>query len=112
TQEQDPKDRGRFSVLSPSIDSQGTVTGLRNGLEDESTRLNLNVLLTLDKQLARSARTLLMGLPGMTEDVADSILDWMDTDDEPREYGAESDYYAALNPPYSAKNGPLETVEE
>jgi hypothetical protein len=48
----------------------------------------------------------------MTEDVADAILDWLDTDEQPREYGAEADYYATLDPPYGAKNGPLETVEE
>jgi type II secretory pathway component PulK len=59
-----------------------------------------------------SARQLLMALPSMTETVADSILDWLDADDEPREYGAESDYYASLDPPYACKNGPLDTVEE
>jgi hypothetical protein len=53
-----------------------------------------------------------MGLPGMTEDVADAILDWMDADDEPREYGAERDYYASLSTPYAPRNGPLLTVEE
>ena len=37
-----------------------------------------------------------MGLPGMTEDVADAILDWLDTDDEPRELGAEIEYYSGL----------------
>ena len=30
----------------PSLDSDGKLNGLRHGLEDESTRLNLNVLLT------------------------------------------------------------------
>jgi type II secretory pathway component PulK len=110
--EDDPKLRGSYSVLSPSIDSQGTVTGIRHGLEDESTRLNLHVLLILDKQVAGSGRTLLMGLPGMTEDVADSILDWMDPDDEPRELGCEVEYYSTLTPAYGCKNGPVDTVEE
>ena len=54
----------------------------------------------------------LMAMPGMTDDVADAILDWIDEDDEPREYGAEWDYYAQLQPPYKPKNGPLDTVEE
>jgi type II secretory pathway component PulK len=58
------------------------------------------------------ARQLLMALPGMDEAVADAILDWLDEDDEAREYGAESAYYATLEPPYAAKNGPLDTVEE
>ena len=42
--------------------------------------------------------------------VADAILDWIDKDDEAREFGAESDYYNAQTPPYSAKNGPLDTI--
>lgn len=58
------------------------------------------------------ARSLLMALPGMDEAVADAILDWLDEDDEAREFGAESAYYATLEPPYAAKNGPLDTVEE
>src|SRR4029077_14453401 len=106
------KDRGCFSVIAPGIDSDGNISGVRHGLEDESTRLNLNVLLILDKQVPGSGRTLLMALPSMTEDVADAILDWLDPDDEQRELGAEVDYYSGLSPPYGAKNGPLDTVEE
>lgn len=58
------------------------------------------------------ARDLLMTLPGMTEDVADAILDWIDEDDEPRDFGAESEYYTTLDPPYAPRNGPLVSVEE
>ncbi|HMC11903.1 MAG TPA: type II secretion system protein GspK, partial [Pirellulaceae bacterium] len=56
----DPRERGCFSIVAPNMDSDGTLNGIRHGLEDESTRLNLNVLLILDKQLAGSGRTLLM----------------------------------------------------
>ena len=107
-----PEDRGCFSVMSPSMDSDGNVIGVRHGLEDESTKLNLNVLLILDQQLAGSGRTLLMALPGMTEDVADAILDWLDTDDTPREFGAEIETYSGMDPPYGTKNGSVDTVEE
>ena len=96
----------------PTWTATATSTAIRYGLEDESTRLNLNVLLILDKQVAGSGRTLLMGLPGMTEDVADAILDWLDPDDEPRELGCEVEYYSGLSPPYAPKNGPVDTVEE
>ncbi len=105
-------DRASFSVLSPNIDEQGNLGGVRYGLENESTRLNLNSLLLVDKVQEGAARDLLMGLPQMTEDVADAILDWIDSDDEPREYGAESEYYMMIDPPYMPKNGPLATVEE
>ena len=107
------RQRGRFSFVAPQTE-QG---GVRFGLEDESSRLNLNALLLLE-QYAKAAgvedggRQVLMGLPGMTEEIADAILDWIDSDDEPREYGAEFDYYTSLDPPYAPKNGPLETVEE
>ncbi len=109
---EDPTQCANFTVLVPNIDDTGTLAGVRYGLEDESTRLNVNALVELDKLMENAGRDLLMGLPGMTEDVADAILDWMDEDDESREYGAESDYYQELTPPYYAKNGPLDTVEE
>jgi DNA uptake protein ComE-like DNA-binding protein len=53
-----------------------------------------------------------MMLPGMTVDVAAAILDWMDTDDTPRQNGAEREYYSGMSPSYAPKNGPLESVEE
>lgn len=108
----DPKFCGYFSVISPAIDTDGNLSGTRHGLEDESTRLNLNTLLAVDKIVPGAARTFLMALPNMTEDIADAILDWLDPDTEPREYGCEIEYYSGLDPPYGPKNGPLETVEE
>jgi general secretion pathway protein K len=44
--------------------------------------------------------------------VTDSILDWIDPDDATRMAGAESDYYQGLIPPYNAKNGPLDNIDE
>lgn len=108
----DPNSRGSFAIISPNLDDVGNLGGTRFGLEDESTRLNLNTLLISEKTMPDVGRTFLMALPGMTEDVADAILDWLDADDEPRELGAEIDYYSALAPAYAPKNGPLETVEE
>ena len=48
----------------------------------------------------------------MTEETADSIFDFIDEDDEPRDFGAESEYYLSLPSAYEAKNGPLDSVEE
>lgn len=104
--------RGRFAVIARSVDDEGYLGGIRFGLEDESTRLNLSTLISVDATGDGAARALLMGLPGMTEEVADAILDWIDADDELREFGAEANEYAALDPPYAPKNGPLETIEE
>jgi type II secretory pathway component PulK len=58
------------------------------------------------------ARNRLMNLTEMTKEIADAILDFIDGDDEARQYGSESDYYASLNPPYEAKNAPLESLDE
>ncbi len=108
----DPNQRGSFAVMAPNLDDVGELAGARHGLEDESTRLNLNILPTIEKTLPGAGTTLLMALPGMTEDVADAILDWLDDDEDERPLGAETGYYTGLRPAYAAKNGPLETVEE
>jgi len=123
------EEQGRFTVLAPLEDVQSGSVGGRYGLENESARLNINALLVIEEvakeagqenlqglgledvqglDLDNLGRDLLMALPGMTEDVADAILDWMDADDELRDYGAESGDYTD----YAPKNGPLETVEE
>lgn len=44
--------------------------------------------------------------------ISDSILDWIDPDDDPRISGHETDYYESLPDPYVAKNGPIDNVEE
>ncbi|WP_197442837.1 type II secretion system protein GspK [Lignipirellula cremea] len=108
----DPAARGNFTVLAPTVNDLGQFDGLRFGLEDESARLNLNALLLADEQQENGGRDLLMGLPAMTQDTADAIMDWLDDDDEVREFGAELDHYSSLDPPYQPKNGPLATVEE
>jgi hypothetical protein len=51
-----------------------------------------------------------LGDLGMTDALADRILDFIDPDSEPREFGAEADYYASLG--IKPKNGPLESLEE
>lgn len=75
---------------------------------DTASRLNIN---TADV-------TQLVKLPVLSDnpDIACAIVDWRDSDENPTETvggtGAESDYYQSLNPPYSAKNAPFDTVDE
>lgn len=46
-------------------------------------------------------------------ELVDSFYDWVDDDQITVSVdGAESDYYEALTPPYTCKNGPLDTVGE
>lgn len=107
-----PDEIGYFTIVAPNLDSDGNLEGFRYGLSDESARLNLNTLLYADNWVPGGARQLLMGLPLMTEDVADAILDWMDEDDEVREFGTEAAWYTSLAPPYAPKNGPMDSIEE
>ncbi|MEZ6034588.1 MAG: type II secretion system protein GspK [Planctomycetaceae bacterium] len=96
-------DRWRFSVVSlDSGPDQNAV--LRFGLQDESSKLHLANILRWEQASPGQGRAALMQLPGMTDAVADCILDWMDSDTQPRESGAESDYYQTLDRPYAAAN--------
>lgn len=139
------QDGGRacnFSVIAPGMDETGRLGGIRFGLQNESGRLNVNALITLDENSSMLmpmmelsgmtsssassesdpaaegtsaeslASSLLMALPGMTADTADCILDWLDEDDEPRPFGAEVEYYSTLPTPYEPANGPITSVEE
>lgn len=124
-----------FSILAPGLNDEGRLAGLRFGLQNESARLNINALPILEKSSAgmlasvltatddaedsgddatsdNIAVSLLLSLPGMTEDVADAILDWLDEDEEVRPFGAEAEYYSTLPTPYVPKNGPVLSVEE
>lgn len=88
---------GRFSVIAPRED--GMDQNVRFGLVHESAKIPLH------RRMDRKERSMLMGLPNMTEEIADAILDWCDRDDDPRELGAESSHYLAMNPPYEPRNG-------
>ncbi|MCR9233506.1 MAG: general secretion pathway protein GspK [bacterium] len=110
-----PRVSGYFSVIAPVISDAQSKT-IRFGLSNESGKLNLNILATEeDNELDVEAITAvdrLMYIPNMTEEIASAILDWIDEDDDPRAYGAESDYYGTLESPYYAKNAPLESLDE
>ena len=124
-----------FSILAPGLNDEGRLAGLRFGLQNESARLNINALPILENSSAgmmasvltatdeseessegvtsdNIAVSLLLTLPGMTEDIADAILDWLDEDEEVRPFGAEAEYYSTLPTPYVPKNGPVLSVEE
>jgi DNA uptake protein ComE-like DNA-binding protein len=114
--------RGRFSVVASDV-VQGYYSGFRFGLENESAKLNLNALDTSSSggggeqdenqdDPEDQARQRLMALPGMTEQIADAILDWLDEDEEPREFGAEAAYYLELSSPYRPRNGQLTSLDE
>ena len=108
------KRHGRFSILSPKRENpESTETsGIRFGLENESAKLNLGVLPEWERAHPDAGRQALMRLPGMTEVMADAILDWVDADAAPRPQGAEEDYYVGVGAPYAPRNAPPTSLEE
>jgi len=154
-----------YTLIASDLDETGAYAGVRYGLQNESARLNVNVLPIIDSKMTLGqimqqaggaslaslgagaagagagagasggsasssgtgaaaaaalgdvatggvGRSLLMAMPGMTEEIADSILDFIDEDDESREFGCERDYYNQLPTPYSPVNGPLQSIEQ
>jgi general secretion pathway protein K len=78
-------------------------------LIDEGGKININRV--SDETLRRVLSNL--GIDNAQRDIlVDSVMDWRDPDDLHRTNGAERDYYAALSPAYTPKNGPLDSVEE
>lgn len=71
---------------------------------DEAGKLNVNT----------ATRDQLLGLFewGMDTALADAIIDWRDTDDEPGEEGVETGYYENLPYRYTIPNRPFRTVRE
>jgi len=69
---------------------------------DEAGKLNIN----------QATQSQLLSLPGMTEEIADAILDWRDRDMDMRENGAEIGFYRNLDYPYDARNAPFKTMRE
>jgi len=76
---------------------------------DEGGKINLNLA---DENALRRVFSNI-GLDEARRDIlVDSILDWRDEDQLHRVSGAEDDYYLALSPPYTARNGAFDTTED
>jgi general secretion pathway protein K len=78
-------------------------------LVDQGGKININ---RASDQALRRVLTHLGMDPRQRDVLVDSIMDWRDPDDLHRPNGAENEYYASLTPAYTAKNGPLDSLEE
>ncbi|MBX9789594.1 MAG: general secretion pathway protein GspK [Pirellulales bacterium] len=107
----DPAARARFAVVAPPVAGDETFK-LRFGLGNESAKLNLRTLLDWDRQQPGAAQAALMRLPGMREELADALLDWIDEDNVPRPQGAEAEHYQSLEPAYLPANRPPASLAE
>lgn len=71
-------------------------------LVDESSKLNINT----------ASATMLENLTNLTAELVANIVDWRDTNGQTSANGDGPTVYARLDPPYSPKCAPFETVEE
>jgi type II secretory pathway pseudopilin PulG len=102
-----PKKDAFFSIVA--FDNFGGSAGQRYGITDEGGKLNINALIKLDPT-GEVLYNALLKLPDMTPEIADAIVDWVDTNDDVRPSGAESSDYADRG--YRAKNGSLNSYDE
>ena len=78
-------------------------------ITDLDRKININVA---TDQLLQQALIHMGADPGEYPPIVGSILDWIDPDENTHVQGAETEYYQGLNPPYEAKNGPIDDLSE
>ncbi len=96
---------GSFWAVGRDNDNQN-LTEPHFDLIDESGKINLNMDNT------DNLVEMLSKFRFMTPEFAAAIGDWVDTDEDVRDNGAEADSYSRTEPAYTPKNGPFETVDE
>jgi len=82
-------------------------------IKDCDSKFNIN-LAVLTPEIVNQA-CILMGVDAAeAPQVVNAIVDWVDRDNAPRmgSSDTESDYYLTLQPPYRAKNGPIDDLTE
>jgi len=97
----------------PEMDLPGGTVKIK--IEDENSKINISVLAGefVEKTPYYGMLQRLIGDMGLSLDIADCIIDWIDPDNIRFPYGAESsDYYLTLTPPYSAQNGEMNSIDE
>lgn len=81
------------------------------GLVSDSSKLNIHSL-DLSRKSESLSRARLCSLPGVTPQMADALLDWIDADDEPRAFGAEANWYLDSNSNVKPPNHPIRDWNE
>ena len=114
TEADNPRGQCRFTILVPNELSSGKGSSVRFGLTRETAKFNINRLNEFegDDDETTTAYDAVSFVPGMTEEIANAILDWIDSDEDRGVGGAESADYQGLAVPYAARNAPLESIEE
>jgi general secretion pathway protein K len=103
-----------WATILPPIAVEGAVVAGR--IEDLQGRFNLNNLVDAEGRASdddiQRFRRLLTALE-LDEGLADAVVDWTDSDIEPRfPSGAEDTVYLGMTPPYRAANALMESPSE
>jgi type II secretory pathway component PulK len=106
--------KGKFSIITPAyaLDTGSGTIPYYYGVVDEGSKLNPNALVAIDPSAGGIAYKALSQLPNMTDQIAYSIIDWIDADSNVSPDGAEDETYMALPNPYHCKNSNLDSIEE
>ncbi len=106
-----------LSAKSKSLFNNGSFIAR---IEDEKGKIPINKLVT-GSTVNNDIKEVLLRLLKQKEfdleeakatEIVDAIIDWMDDNEEITGMGAESSYYSSLSVPYTAKNAPLDCIEE
>jgi len=103
---------GKFIVAYNSIDWKRLAPEIRYGATDEEGKININ---TTNRQVLERLFMIVLNLgDAEAQELAASIIDWRDTDNELSvpTGSAEDSYYKSLSYPYAAKNGSLDILDE
>jgi general secretion pathway protein K len=82
-------------------------------IKDADSKFNINLAAAMPEIVNQGL--ILMGVDAAeAPHIVNAIADWTDRDDDPRvgSTDTESDYYMSLNPPYRAKDGPIDDLTE
>ncbi len=80
-------------------------------ITDNERKINVNTAVNNEAMMTQAM--ILIGIDASEiPTIIASIQDWIDPDDETHVNGAESEYYQTLDPPYFAKNGPIDDLSE
>ncbi|HEY3132110.1 MAG TPA: general secretion pathway protein GspK [Acidobacteriota bacterium] len=104
TQQAEEEDLARGQLHFEMANGSAEIT-----VTDETGKINVNF--ASDLMLRKLMREI-----GLSQDVGDgivdSLIDWIDQDQDVHLNGAEDSYYMSLPEPYHCKDGPLDNTEE
>lgn len=86
-----------------------TIATLSFDIQDLDRKFNIN---TADKLILDEAMTIIGVDAAEASTIVSSILDWRDRGSDQTPGGAESQFYESQDPPYFAKDGPIDDLSE